>query len=83
MLNNCSVPENNVLKCSGICRAVPCRAVPFRGIMTTVILVTILNAYVRTIISSLVIKLRIIHGILLDKLGLMLTIQVPVLRELP
>ena len=23
MLNNCSVPENNVLKCSGICRAVP------------------------------------------------------------
>ena len=23
MLNNCSVPENNVLKCSGIYRAIP------------------------------------------------------------
>ena len=29
MLNNCSIPENNVLKCSGI------YAVPFRGTMTT------------------------------------------------
>ena len=30
MLKNCSVPENNVLKCSGICHAVP-----FHGIMIT------------------------------------------------
>ena len=37
-------------------------------LVCAVILITILNAYVRTIISSLVIKLRIIHGILLDKL---------------
>ena len=33
-----------------------------------IIIIIILNAYVRTIISSLVIKLRIIHAILLDKL---------------
>ena len=38
------------------------------ALVCAVILINILNAYVRTIISSLVIKLRIIHGILLDKL---------------
>ena len=38
------------------------------ALVCTVILINILNAYVRTIISSLVIKLRIIHGILLNKL---------------
>ena len=40
------------------------------ALVCAVILITMLNAYVRTvtIISSLVIKLRIIHGILLHKL---------------
>ena len=38
------------------------------ALVCAVILITILNAYVRTIINSLVIKLRIIHGTLLDKL---------------
>ena len=38
------------------------------ALVCAVILITTLNAYVRTIINSLVIKLRIIHGILLDKL---------------
>ena len=38
------------------------------ALVYAIILITILNVYVRTIISSLVIKLRIIHGILLDKL---------------
>ena len=31
VINNCSVPENNVLKCSGICRAVPWNNDNLRG----------------------------------------------------
>ena len=40
------------------------------ALVCAVILITMLNAYVRTvtIISSLVIKLRIIHGILVHKI---------------
>ena len=38
------------------------------ALVCAVILITILNECVHTIIDSLVIKLHIIHGILLDKL---------------